>query len=160
MKALTIRQPWASLIVEGVKTVETRSWNTKHRGSLAIHAGLYKPPTWWANWRDDEFRSRSGAPWFEELENYCEWGESSDGDWHFYAWCGVRGAIVATCDLVDVLPITADWCEDGGSQIPYGDFTLGRFAWILENVQRCDPIPAKGKQGLWDWSGQAKGEEA
>lgn len=38
MKALTIRQPWASLIAVGVKTIENRSWGTKHRGPLAIHA--------------------------------------------------------------------------------------------------------------------------
>lgn len=39
MKALTLYQPWASLIADGRKTVETRSWGTKHRGLLAIHAG-------------------------------------------------------------------------------------------------------------------------
>jgi len=39
MKALTLHQPWASLILDGRKTVETRSWYTKHRGELAIHAG-------------------------------------------------------------------------------------------------------------------------
>jgi hypothetical protein len=37
MKALTVRQPWASLIVAGVKDVENRSRNTRHRGPLAIH---------------------------------------------------------------------------------------------------------------------------
>ena len=40
MKALTIQQPWASVITMGVKTIETRSWSTKYRGPLAIHAGL------------------------------------------------------------------------------------------------------------------------
>lgn len=39
MKALTIRQPWATLIASGVKTIETRTWATKHRGPLVIHAG-------------------------------------------------------------------------------------------------------------------------
>ena len=39
MRALTIRQPWASLIVFGEKDVENRTWTTRHRGSLAIHAG-------------------------------------------------------------------------------------------------------------------------
>ncbi len=43
MKALTIRQPWASLIAAGVKTIETRSWSTRYRGPLAIHAGKHKP---------------------------------------------------------------------------------------------------------------------
>jgi hypothetical protein len=39
MKALTIRQPWASLIVAGIKDVENRSWRTNYRGRLGIHAG-------------------------------------------------------------------------------------------------------------------------
>jgi len=39
MKALTLIQPWASLIMDGRKIVETRSWNTKYRGALIIHAG-------------------------------------------------------------------------------------------------------------------------
>ena len=40
MKALTVRQPWASLIVAGIKDVENRSWSTKYRGKLGIHAGM------------------------------------------------------------------------------------------------------------------------
>lgn len=38
MKALSVRQPWASLIAWGDKTVEHRSWSTAHRGPLLIHA--------------------------------------------------------------------------------------------------------------------------
>lgn len=44
MKALTIRQPWASLIIAGIKTVENRSWPAAHRGLLAVHAGLGTDP--------------------------------------------------------------------------------------------------------------------
>ena len=43
MKALTIMQPWASLIACGAKTIETRSWPTKYRGPIAIHAGMKDP---------------------------------------------------------------------------------------------------------------------
>lgn len=39
MKAITIRQPWASLIALGEKKIETRSWQTKYRGPILIHAG-------------------------------------------------------------------------------------------------------------------------
>jgi hypothetical protein len=39
MRALTIRQPWAGLIMAGIKTVENRTWQTKHRGLLVVHAG-------------------------------------------------------------------------------------------------------------------------
>ena len=43
MKALTIWQPWASLIARGVKQYETRSWATKYRGPIAIHAAMKNP---------------------------------------------------------------------------------------------------------------------
>ena len=39
MKALSIRQPWASMIVYGFKPVENRSWRSHYRGPLLIHAG-------------------------------------------------------------------------------------------------------------------------
>ena len=39
MKALTVRQPWATLIAEERKRYETRSWLTHYRGPLAVHAG-------------------------------------------------------------------------------------------------------------------------
>ena len=44
MMALSIMQPWAGLIVAGVKPVENRSWRTSHRGQLLIHAGLTEDP--------------------------------------------------------------------------------------------------------------------
>jgi hypothetical protein len=40
MRTLSVRQPWASLIVSGRKDVENRSWPTSYRGPLLIHAGL------------------------------------------------------------------------------------------------------------------------
>jgi hypothetical protein len=40
VKYLSVRQPWAQLIVEGIKPVENRPWSTLHRGPLLIHAGL------------------------------------------------------------------------------------------------------------------------
>jgi len=38
MKCITIKQPWASLICEGIKNVENRTWKTKVRGRVLIHA--------------------------------------------------------------------------------------------------------------------------
>lgn len=45
MKALTVRQPWAELIMSGRKRFETRSWSTTHRGPLIIHAGATPAPS-------------------------------------------------------------------------------------------------------------------
>ena len=39
MKVLTLRQPWATLVAEGIKKYEFRSWKTKYRGKVLIHAG-------------------------------------------------------------------------------------------------------------------------
>lgn len=39
MKVITIKQPWATLIMQGYKRFEFRSWQTKYRGDLLIHAG-------------------------------------------------------------------------------------------------------------------------
>lgn len=40
MKLLSVRQPWAALLLNGQKTIETRTWATKYRGRLGVHAGL------------------------------------------------------------------------------------------------------------------------
>lgn len=39
MKVITIKQPWATLIAEGIKKYEFRTWKTKYRGEILIHAG-------------------------------------------------------------------------------------------------------------------------
>ena len=44
MKAISICQPWATLIAIGAKRFATRSWKTDYRGLLAIHAGKTKVP--------------------------------------------------------------------------------------------------------------------
>ena len=38
LKCISIREPWGSLIREGKKTIETRTWNTKYRGKILLHA--------------------------------------------------------------------------------------------------------------------------
>lgn len=44
MRALTLHQPWATLVAIGAKRIETRSWHTAYRGLVAIHAGRHRPP--------------------------------------------------------------------------------------------------------------------
>jgi hypothetical protein len=46
MKALTVRQPWAWAILHAGKDIENRTWRTKHRGTLAIHASLSRAGHW------------------------------------------------------------------------------------------------------------------
>ena len=64
MKCLSCKQPWADLIVGGVKDVENRSWSTRYRGPLLIHAGLTVNVAgieWLRRWRDIEI-DRSALP--------------------------------------------------------------------------------------------------
>lgn len=184
MKALTIRQPWASLIAHGVKTIETRSWSTEYRGPLAIHAGKAKPER-----SEEGCGVPVGHDWLPV--------EDFDGSWrleHFARGCTGAphdidmplGAVVATCTVTDVVPMVApghvppvnvatgegrsilihpdgslwgnhcpdttvfDW-QDITDQLPFGDFTPGRYAWLLTDIKPCDPAPAKGRLGMWDW---------
>lgn len=42
--------------------------------------------------------------------------------------------------------------EDITDQRPFGDFTPGRYAWLLADVEAlAEPVPARGRQGLWEW---------
>lgn len=153
MKALTIRQPWASLIALGVKTIETRSWPTNYRGPVLIHAGKAKPP------KKD---SVVGGWQVYQYGNSDQWAVLRCADAATY--CCDFGAVVAVADLIDCvefqyagqlpgwLNVSADKSMPryiGADQLPYGDFTPGRFGWLLRNVRPVGPIPAKGKQGLW-----------
>lgn len=145
MKALTLTQPWATLVAIGAKKIETRSWSTKYRGLLAIHAAI-------GGYKDDLFMMKI-EPFYSAL-----------------ARSGIEsraqipvGGIVAICELVQCFPIhffQYGFClEDHSKWVithderAFGDYTPGRYAWILENIQELPkPIRAKGKLGLWEWA--------
>lgn len=63
------------------------------------------------------------------------------------------GVVLATCNLLDCVPITPEFVATLGEQEKaFGDYTPGRYAWILENVRQLNkPVPAKGMQRLWEW---------
>ena len=148
MKALTLYQPWASLIAHGVKTIETRSWAP--RGilgeRLAIHAGKRVERSFLA----------------PETERAI--AELYDPEW----WLNVpRGVVVCTALVADVRCVVEN---DGvlaylsqsslpkSSQTvpidPHGDLDRGRWLWFLRDVQRLKtPVPAVGQMGLWEWEG-------
>ncbi len=151
MKALTLHQPWASLIACGAKKIETRSWATKYRGPIAIHAGK--------NWPAVVKDKRQRLP--ECIHQALCWkgGFSKFTDLPL-------GAVIATADLIDcprIELINAEKIESAtaarlanfewvtGAEFAFGDYTPGRFAWMLTNVRAIDPVPAKGRQRLWNW---------
>lgn len=149
MKAITLYQPWASLIALGEKKIETRSWHTNYRGPLAIHASANIPK--WAKelcWTEP-FRST-----LLKHEYKMHLGELP------------TGMIITTCNLIDCFEIKEIhgriWAVNpNGTSINinvysnefyFGDYTPRRYAWILDDIKPIDkPIPAKGHLGLWNW---------
>jgi hypothetical protein len=143
MKAISLLQPWASLVAIGAKKIETRSWDAKYRGPLAIHAS-------------------KGFP--KVVKELC-WGEPFRSTLlkHGYlmSFCNMPfGAIVATCRLVDCKQIQITVKDDkicnpqnlSVKERAFGNYTPFRYAWILEDIKPLpEPIPAKGHQGLWNW---------
>ena len=133
MKALTLTQPWATLIAIGAKSIETRSWKTNYRGLLAIHdaVGGYTDDVWFA--KVEPFYSclrRAGIESRQQIP---------------------LGGIVAICYLADIKPTGEVHITQ--QERAFGDYTPGRFAWFLDDVTRLTPpIGVKGKQGLWDWN--------
>lgn len=66
------------------------------------------------------------------------------------------GKVIAIAELVDCVEMTneriAAWRDKyGDAKIAFGHFEPGRYAWILANVRRIEPVPAKGRQRLWEW---------
>ena len=129
MKALTLIQPWASLIAAGVKTDETRGHRTSHRGEIAIHAGLKASP--------------DIAP--EPLTSLV-----FGLDWEGHL---PRGAVVAVADVVACITTAEASRTSTRSNLRCGNFSAGRHAWRLLNIRPLwTPVPARGMQGLWAWT--------
>lgn len=125
-KGLSLTQPWASLIAHGHKRVETRSWSTKYRGEIFIHASKGFP---------GKARYFAGTQWAEgrlpaELP---------------------LGCLIATARIVDVKPT-----EDAIGSITelersFGDYGPGRYAWFLEDIKPFRVfVPFKGALGLFN----------
>ena len=159
MRALTVWQPRATLLAHGIKKHETRSWAPPHRligQRIAIHAAARK-----VNVADMDSLLRaintSGfvmknkildvirltpTPFFESLP---------------------LGAVLGTAKLAEAFKMLGETpvsLIDGTSQPPIddleralGDFSPGRYAWKYTDIELFDePIPAKGKQRLWEWT--------
>lgn len=153
MKAITVWQPWASLKATNAKQYETRSWSTTYRGPIAIHAAKKKPSSLWDAIEGivDKVRAALGVVDLDELP---------------------RGAIIATGELVGCWEIHEDgddvfidkydskdahgmtWISP--QEYLFGNYRTGRYAWEIVNVKMLDePVPARGKQGLWNWEDAA-----
>jgi ASCH domain. len=133
MKAITIWQPWAQAIATGLKSIETRSWYTDYRGPIAIHAAK-KPIN---QIKGKTLMTRNA---FDLLQQYFDFDDLP------------LGMVICTARLADCIKISANTVLGLGlNEFLLGDYTHGRYAWVLDNVKQIEPVPATGKQRLWDW---------
>ena len=124
MKALTLHQPWASLIAAGYKFYETRSWAAPPADwgtTIAIHAGAQG---------DQHFRNDP------DVKN-CLGTQLLPAK-----------AIVAVVRLQDCA--RTETLEPSLLERRFGNYAPGRYAWRLTNVQPLtEPVPARGNRKLW-----------
>lgn len=149
MKALTLTQPWASLVALNEKGMETRSWGTKYRGPLAIHSAKRYPT--------EARRLACGYPFMELLASHDRNPDALP-----------RGVVLATCQLINCIripklgaPGEVEQFVRGFGGYPFeaslGDYSAGRWAWILADIRPlAELVPAKGALGLWEWDGAAR----
>ena len=124
MKALTIKEPWATLIIEGYKEYEFRSWKTNYRGKILIHAGMTLEKDNVIKFQDYNLKYSKGAII----------GEAE-----------ITDCIFVTQEVNDELRKL--------NPLVYGKSGhVEKYAWKLENVKKYDePIFIKGQLGLWNY---------
>lgn len=121
LPCLSIRQPYAWAIMAGIKPVENRTWATKYRGPLAIHASLKADaePAW----------SFCEGQWESLVPNSICLIPRKSVDY---------GGIIGTVDLVDcVTESDSPWF-------------FGPYGFVLANPRPCKFVPMKGQLGLFN----------
>lgn len=124
MKVITLKQPWATLVAEGIKKYEFRTWKTNYRGKILIHAGLSLE-------KDIEKR-------FEEY------------NLNYNLGCIIGEAELIDCILVDEKFNEELKCIN---PLVYAKSNhVEKYAWKLINIKKYKkPIYVKGKLGLWNY---------
>ena len=124
MKAITIKEPWASLIINGYKEYEFRSWKTNYRGKILIHAG--------------KTLEKEYAKKFEE--------------YHLSYGCGeiIGEAVIDDCVLVDE---KLNKELNNKNKLVYGNNNHDKtYGFHVTNIKKYyKPIKCNGKLGLWNY---------
>lgn len=125
IKVLTIKQPWATLIMQGDKRFEFRSWQTKYRGDLLIHAGLGI---------DKEAIKRLEKYIPEELP------------------CGKILGKVKLVDCIKMSPAFKEILLNENKEIYTDSAFKENYGWQVTDVEMFEnPIEAKGHLSLWEY---------
>lgn len=136
MRALSLIEPWASLVARGLKRFETRSWGTAYRGPIAIHASKSREAIDETGYVESLFKE-AGVPvppwWPRRAEDY------------------PLGRIVAVTALEDCWRMTPEGIAARNRQeVAFGAWAEGRFAWALSAARALErPIPCRGALGVW-----------
>lgn len=123
MKALSINQPWAWLIVNGHKGVENRDWDTRYRGEFLIHAGK--------KFDDDCYIFLENEGFDIDLPPITELA---------------MGGIVGKAQLVGTVHISEKHLLTEKDK----PWFFGKYGFILDGQEPCDLIPCKGALGFFE----------
>ncbi len=135
IKAISLTQPWATLIAIRAKKIETRGWYTYYRGPLAIHS---------SSRMDDQARglARTNRYFSEALERA---GFRSPDDLPL-------GRIVAIAELVNVIRIAPFTELPPDPEFSFGNYSTGRYMFILDRIRPATKlVKVRGALGLWDF---------
>ncbi len=136
---LSVRQPWAWLLCEGLKDVENRNWKTNYRGELFIHAGKSFD---WNAFRLLSQAATTHCAGLKAMEHFdIRFGKSE-----ITAYKDEFGAIVGRVDLIDCGRSPSIWAQQEV-----------KYHWTVRSGQHIIPIPMRGQLGLFKSS--LKGEE-
>lgn len=128
MKAISLQQPWASLVVMGAKKTETRSWNTFYRGRILIHASQGK----------DMGINVWNLPPFEKYIK----------DFNSLPF----GAIIGECKIDETVETEKIRHRLSVEEAAFGDYSTGRIAWrLVQPITYKKPIPYKGQLSIWEF---------
>jgi hypothetical protein len=129
IKALSVNQPWAWLIVHGGKYIENRTWRTTYRGPLAIHAGHSR--RWLEDWYTPEGEPAVVSPYLlRDLPHRDEL---------------VFGAVLGLVDLVDCVRYDHPFVRGN-----YWNDETG-WCWVLRNPRAVEPaVACRGMQRLFE----------
>jgi hypothetical protein len=140
MKAITIWQPYATLLAMQVKLYETRGWFTRYRGPIAIHAARH----WTKETKGAAFAANR---YLVEHQNEIQFAPDllKIGE---LKWEETLGKVLAIGELQECIKAD-DPSQFSDLDNQFGWLGPGRWAWRIGNIQPVTPIAVTGQQGLW-----------
>jgi hypothetical protein len=133
--AITLTQPWATLMAIGAKRIETRSWKTSFRGWIAIHAAKGFPNDCVDLCLEEPFRTALVAGGIKTPRDL------------------PRGSVLAVALFADCM--TTEGCLRSvrgayGDERAFGDYSEGRYGFLTEGLRLLrEPIPMRGALSIW-----------